>query len=121
MTDSQADSRSIRINAEQRILSAADNVLRTSHSACFNEANLAEFFNGWHDLVHYYQECDETMISVEVVREYINGLNSFVGVRQDEKRSRQCHEQASEAIAELEWYMQEIIKAVERGLYPAGR
>jgi hypothetical protein len=52
MTGNQTD-HLIRINAERRILSAADNLRRTSEKACFNEENMAEFFNGWHDLLHY--------------------------------------------------------------------
>ncbi len=121
MTDNPTDGRSIRINAERQILSTADSVRRSSIKDCFDEKDIEPFLNAWYDLVRYYRAYDEAMISVEVVREYIDVLNRFVGVLQDENQPPECRELVKEAIAELERHMDEIIKAVEQRIYPTGR
>ncbi len=121
MTDNPTDNRLLRINIEQRIISTAKSVRRRSLDVCFDEKDIEPFLSAWHDLVQYYQTYDESMINVEVVREYIDALNRFVGVMQDEHQSTDCRDLVNEAIAELEWRMGDIIKAVERRIYPSGR
>ena len=80
--------------------------------------NLREFFDAWRDLANYYGDNADTVIGVEVVREYLDKLNYFFVIWKEPHVDGECQEQSEEALQELESYMQDIIGYVEAGLSP---
>lgn len=92
-------------------------------SGCFDEQWLLDFRDSWHALVKYYKnyQHNDTDIAVEVVHHYLETTNRFFRLWKDSNASESCRETAVDALLELEAYMQAIMEAVERRIYPDGR
>jgi hypothetical protein len=111
----------IRKQIEKRILASADRIRLPPYHDCFDDEAKQDFFSAWRDLVKYYLDHDDIMINIEVVREYRDWTNIFGGMKYQKTFSQDCIERADEAEAELKGYMDDIILAVVRRLYPQGR
>src|SRR5579859_6605115 len=95
-----------RSTLENEILSTAQKIpVRNRNNPdgdCFDQHAIDEFIEAWANLLHYYEEQDDRDINIEVVREYIHGVNKFGGVRYFSDASRRCLEQADDAATEIE-------------------
>jgi hypothetical protein len=107
-----------RKQIEERIVNTSKSVKVSKPSGSWlDDREITEFLDAWCELVEYYQEYDDTMLDVEVVREYVrfvrilNHLLSEVGL--EEKH----HEQAGTILEELEGYMDEIMKEAVTNKY----
>jgi hypothetical protein len=112
---------SVRSEIEKCIVSSAGKILLGPDHECYDDEAAQDFLQAWRDLVEYYQNADDIMINVEVVREYRDWMNIFGGMKYHKGLSADCLARAEEAEAELKVYMDDIIIAVGRKLYPQGR
>jgi hypothetical protein len=113
----------LRTELEQEILNSAKKVRFEHNAGCFEEDALREFWEAWRRLVQYYEDenHNDTEIGVEVIHEYLDKINLFFGVWQDQSASEHCRERSEESLQELEAYLDYIMQAVEIRLYPDGR
>ena len=101
---------------EERIIEASnqiDNML----PGWFNSAEWDLFIDAWYNLVKYYETHADTVIGIEAVREYHHLIRLLRRTLCDEKLSLDTRQQAEEKIAELEGWMDEIIKEVVTNKY----
>jgi hypothetical protein len=110
-----------RKQLEQNIIERATAIRLNPETGCYDEDVLHQAWEAWHELVNYYDENEDTEISVEVVRVYLDKTNSFFSAWQDPDKNVDCQERAEEALRELEAQLRYIVAAVERRLYPDGR
>jgi hypothetical protein len=113
----------LRAKIEQEILNSAKKVRFDLTMECFDGDALREFWEAWRSLVQYYEDenHNDTEIGVEVIHEYLDKVNLFWGVWQDQSVSKSCRERSEDALQELEAYLDYIMQAVEIRLYPDGR
>jgi hypothetical protein len=85
------------------------------------DPEIAQIINDWRNLVSHYQWSDDTEISVLVVREYVQLLRVFREVELDDfdpisglAIPPEAKKRAREYIDYFEYFIDEIIKEVER-------
>jgi hypothetical protein len=114
----------LRSTLEQDIVSKADKAILTIDpddlSWLFNE-EMEAFLDAWRFLVNYYGSSNETLMSVEVVREYVHFMRllrniqtSAREVSSDKEISVEEKKRATHIMNLLEYFIDEIIKEVER-------
>jgi hypothetical protein len=87
----------------------------------FDDQAAQEFLAAWRDLVKYHEDYNYSIIDIEVIREHKAWINIFGGMKHHVNSSADCLERAEEAYAELNYYLDDIIRMVGRWLYPQGR
>jgi hypothetical protein len=113
-----------RKQLEEQVIRSSSNVLAKidpDNPLWIIEDEIAEFINDWRNLVKHYQWSDDTEISVLIVREYIHLLRVFRLIESDEfdpssglSIPPEAKKKAREYIEYLEYFIDEIIKEVER-------
>lgn len=111
----------IRNKIEKRIIADVDKVKINPETGCYKDAELDEYFELWRVLIIYYQDHTDFDISVEIVREYLDIVNEFYRASNQVELGSECRETARESLRIIETYMEAIIAAVERRIYPHGR
>ncbi len=110
-----------RGDIEKRIIFHASRIGVGPEQECFDEKAVTDFFAAWRDLVEYYKAHNDMMMNIEILLEHREWMNIFGGMGYNQELSTDCHERAEEAYNELNAYMDDIILAVVRRLYPQGR
>lgn len=101
---------------EERIMEAS-NQIDNIQPDWFNSAEWDLFIEAWHKLIEYYERHTDSVIGIEVVREYTDFMQLLRRVRCDENLSVDVRAQAEEKIIELEGQMDEIIKEAVTNKY----
>jgi hypothetical protein len=101
---------------EERVIEAS-NEIDNMQPDWFNSAEWDLFIDAWYNLVKYYEEHADTVIGVEVVREYHDIMRLFRRTLWDEKLSLDTRQQIEDKITGLEVVMDEIIKEAVTNKY----
>lgn len=107
-----------RETIEKSIIGQSEKIVRDQETGCFNTAQINAYLESWYLLGSYYEETGDLTIAVEVVREYRESLQFLSAIQHN---YAECSEKGEEYILMLESYMDRIIGAVDRKLYPNGR
>ncbi len=110
-----------RKEIENLIIAVAGRIAVDEETGCLDSETVENWFIGWRRLIEYYKDNNDFDIGIEVMREYIRVENLFGGIQHNKQADDECVEIAREAIDELNYYLNEIIKTITRKLHPGGR
>jgi hypothetical protein len=101
---------------EERVIETS-NQINNLQPDWFNSAEWDLFIEAWYKLAKYYETHTDTVIGIEVVREYSDLMRLLRRMVCDEKLSLEVRAQVEEKIIELESQMDEIIKEAVTNKY----
>jgi hypothetical protein len=101
---------------EERIIEASNQV-DNMQPDWFNSKEWDLFIEAWYNLSKYYETHTDTVIGIEVVREYSDLMRLLRRLLCDEKLNVEIRKQVEEKIIELEHPMDEIIKEAVTNKY----
>jgi hypothetical protein len=107
---------SSREQIENELIKKAHEIKIDRQTGCIDETFFEEFDLAWHKLVKYYESNEDSVIGVQVVHVYLDTVNLFFAVWQDNNVPEDCREHAEESLRILERQMEYIIIAVENRL-----
>jgi hypothetical protein len=100
-----------RKELEEQIVDNAEAVdLMKRDGSWLNDAEFAAFLKSWHDLKWFYTEQSDTVISIEVLREYVDYSRLLRRTATDDAIAREFQLLAEEALESLEYNVDEIIR-----------
>ncbi len=103
-----------RTELEKRIMEKGEEIdVSKPDAAWLDDEAFEEFLSAWQDLVRYYaSHADDTVIGVEVLREYLDYTRLLRKVLLYQDIDKERREKVNEAIISLEHILGEIIKEV---------
>lgn len=107
-----------RIDIEREIVSHSKKIRWDTDKRCYDAGLISNLLKEWYRLARYYETHDDVVISIEVVREYIDWVDKLAGVLKYDSASKQCRDQVDDSLAELKLHMEDIIKATNKKLDP---
>jgi hypothetical protein len=110
-----------RKKLEQDIIDNAKKIQFNSEINSYEETTVGGFVVSWLALVDYYKHNNDSDISIEILREYINWKDNFYDIWKNPDIAEIYQEEAGEHLKELEYFIQLIIENVHSWLYPSGR
>jgi hypothetical protein len=105
-----------RDQLEERIIEASNLIDNMQPDWC-NSKEWDLFIESWYQLAKYYETHTDSVIGIEVVREYSNFVRLLRKLLCDEKLDLEIRKQVEEKIIELEGRMDEIIKEAVTNKY----
>ena len=105
-----------RDRLEERIIEAS-NQIDNMQPDWFNSKEWDLFIESWYDLTKYYETHTDSVIGIEVVREYSDLMRLLRRLLCDEKLDLEIRKLVEEKIIELEGRMDEIIKEAVTNKY----
>lgn len=104
---------------EERIVRASQSVKQMSISKedWPDEDEIQDYLDVWDELVQYYQEFEDSLLDIEVVREYADSVHLLYNLKNDIITSDQRRDQIEEVLEELEGNMAEVIKEAVTNKY----
>ncbi len=108
-----------RQQIEERIIKSSESVKVVSEplGQWLNDKELVDFLDAWYELVRFYQEYEDTMLDIEIVREYAEFVQLLNQLLSDVRLDNQHRERARDVLEELEGSMNEIIKEAVTNKY----
>jgi hypothetical protein len=120
MYDDKPIDKDARIAIEKRIIAIADTIRKVGReSECIEKETMLANSAAWNDLRKYYETHDDVMIAIEVVRDFLDTIEVLLRLKNKEL-SDECYEIVLEALNDVQYYMDDIIAAVNFRLYPNG-
>lgn len=101
---SQLEGRIVEL-AESVPMGSSDSDLDWLYSQQFDQ-----FIDAWRALARYYAENTDTVISVEVVSEYVSYARLLTRLISDNTLEPKFRQQAEDQMSRLDWVMDEVIK-----------
>ena len=100
-----------RKQIEERIVRASESVeVSKPLGGWLDDKEIEVFLDTWYELVQFYQEHDDTMLDVEVIREYVRFVRLLNLLVSNMNLDDDHRDQAETTLEELEGYMDEIVK-----------
>ncbi len=108
-----------RRQIEERIVKTSQSVkvISKPQGDWLNDNEVNEFLDAWYELVQYYQEHEDTVLDIEVVREYVEFVQLLNRLKSDINLSDQRRNRAEEILEELEANMDEVVKEAVTNKY----
>jgi hypothetical protein len=103
------------------IIRLSSGIVIGSERSCFEPDRLRQYLDAWDNLYKYYQQTTDVDVDVVLVQEYLQQVDYFFGVMQNDHRDAECRAEAEEALEELRATMQYIIRWVEARVFPWGK
>ena len=106
-----------RKQIEQRIIANSARIMSISDGHQPNDDEVEAYFDAWYDLVRYYQECEDSLVDIEIVRDYADLVHLLNQIIFDTSLDDQSRDRAEMILEELEGQMSEIVKEAVTNKY----
>ncbi len=101
-----------RAELEKRIVALGEAVdLTKPNSGWLEDDNFRAFLDAWNSLKQFYGEHTDTIIGIEVLREYVDYARLLRRMLSDDNLSKEIRQKARDALEGLEYYIDEIIRS----------
>jgi hypothetical protein len=100
-----------RADLEKRIVENAAAVdLMKQGASWLDDDEFRAFLNSWRTLKRFYSEHTDTVISIEVLREYVDYTRLLRRIISEPESAEEIQVKAKDALEAIEYYIDEIIR-----------